>query len=205
MLIKIFLYLSTIFFIVSCAFLDWKGSRRVKIVTTALGGSSQKAMYEAYLKNLAVQADFGCHPDKGMGNAIFKRIGGAYIGEATYSIQRKLCTNYKPCDGEWAKQESRTQGNGWIWYPSKATDSNLYKADLRAKGFALEQLTQECEVIPKDARFHERCVENNGGNYLVKVRVSVKNKSCALAKTGQLAPHKKLTKILRSFRKELNL
>lgn len=197
---KIGLLIILSLFIYSCSSL-YKPSMYIKIVTTSLEKSSNKAKYSAYQKNLVVQNDFGCNPDKGNGVAIAKYIGGAFIGEATYHINERYCTNYKRCDEAWTKEESRTQGGGWIWWTGRAHGDSLFEVSQKAKAVALKRLVQECESIPKETKFHEQCAEYVDSQYIVKVRASTKDIFCRrnkdLESDGFI--HNELSKIILKY------
>jgi len=78
----------------------------------------------------------------------------------------------------WTKEQSRTQGGGWIWFPGKGVSKQAHDADLAAKGKALDYLLQECQALHRSIKFHERAVEKKKGQFHVYVRASIKQKEC---------------------------
>lgn len=84
---------------------------------------------------------------------------------------------------EWTKETSRTQGGGFIWFPGIAVKiRQLDTAILLAEGRALDYLIGECKAPHKEIQFHERCIEEDGPNFTVYVRASIKQKFCDEAK-----------------------
>ena len=82
----------------------------------------------------------------------------------------------------WARIDHRTQGGGWLWFPANASASTEYKADILAKGKALDYLLTECDVLHKDIRFVERFSIKSGGKFHVYVRANIKQNACEYAK-----------------------
>lgn len=80
---------------------------------------------------------------------------------------------------EWAKEDSRTQGGGWVWFPGKASNANLSLATMHAEGAALEYLKGECQRIPQDTKFNEKCVERTNGKFVVYVRAAIRDRACS--------------------------
>jgi hypothetical protein len=81
----------------------------------------------------------------------------------------------------WTKEQSRTQGGGWIWFPGKAVSTKEHDADLIARGKALDYLMQECQALHRGIRFHERAVSRVDGKFHVYVRASIKQGDCKYA------------------------
>jgi hypothetical protein len=80
---------------------------------------------------------------------------------------------------EWVKEDGRTQGGGWVWFPGKAAHSNLSIATMQAEGSALEYLKGECLRIPKATKFNEKCVERVNGKFVVHIRAAIRDRACS--------------------------
>jgi hypothetical protein len=105
---------------------------------------------------------------------------------------------------DWVKEDSRTQGGGWIWFPGKATSNSKAKATLMAEGAALDYLAGECEAMHKAVKFHEKCVDSRRGSYTVHVRASITQDQCRQAKSKKdIFISKQLTRKLAMYR-EIN-
>ena len=106
----------------------------------------------------------------------------------------------------WVKQDARTQGGGWIWFPGKATARDLETASLYALGRSLDYLQGECGIVPKAVKFNEKCVEHHrNGSVTVYVRASIKGKVCRYAANANNVIKQKmanlfLTKQLNNYR-----
>jgi hypothetical protein len=83
---------------------------------------------------------------------------------------------------KWTKQDGRTQAGGWIWFPGKAIGRDLERVKLDAEVMALESLRDECQMIHKEVKFNERCVEIIDGGFIVYVRAAIEHKWCEHAK-----------------------
>ena len=82
----------------------------------------------------------------------------------------------------WTHTSARTQGGGWIWFPGKFTAEDRFQAEVKALGLALSYESDECRIIPKGTKVHEKCVEKNAdGTWTVYVRASFKDKICKRA------------------------
>jgi len=103
----------------------------------------------------------------------------------------------------WTKEDSRTQGSGWIWFPGKATGENLAEAYLKAEGAALGRLMQECNFPHKEVKIHERCDERLGKFYKAYIRISVKDKFCKETKysSAEKAKTIKNTVLLKTYQR----
>lgn len=96
------------------------------------------------------------------------------------SSNRSLADGLNRCaDLEWTNEDSRTQAGGWNWYPGKGKAQSLEDAYTFAEGLALKRLLQECQLIPANVKFNERCDFTNGSTFAVFVRASVLEKDCA--------------------------
>ena len=104
------------------------------------------------------------------------------------------CQNKKSEDGSyWARNDSRTQGGGWIWFPGKGASENLEHAYMQAEGMAIKRLIMECNFPHKVVKFHERCDELDDGEYYAYVRASLKQDICSQTKNA--TPSEKKTSI----------
>lgn len=81
-------------------------------------------------------------------------------------------------DQSWVKEQSRTQGGGWIWFPGNGKSNSQAHSTLIAQGTALEYLIEECGEIPMEVKFHEKCIDQKEGQYIVYVRASVTQDQC---------------------------
>lgn len=106
---------------------------------------------------------------------------------------------------EWAVEDSRTQGGGWIWFPGKGTGTTVEESYGYAENLALQRLVQECQGIPIDAKFHERCDQKNGDTVESFVRVSVRDSECKLAQRKESKINKQLQDQLEDYLQLKNL
>lgn len=83
---------------------------------------------------------------------------------------------------EWTKEQSRTQGGGWNWYPGRGDGESLEEATLWAEGRALKLLVGECQFPHKEVKVHERCVEYKEGKVEVFLRMSLRDFECQASK-----------------------
>lgn len=79
---------------------------------------------------------------------------------------------------EWAKEDSRTQGGGFIWFPGKGIGNTIAEAYFFAEGLALSRLVQECQSIPLNTRIVERCDHRHDSIFNAYVRVNVTENDC---------------------------
>lgn len=104
----------------------------------------------------------------------------------------------------WTKEDSRTQGGGWVWFPGKGVAADRETAILLAEGAALSLLVQECQCPHKEIKSHERCVEEYAGNFRAYLRLSLLEKQCNETKYAKdekksLIENKELTKRLQRY------
>lgn len=109
---------------------------------------------------------------------------------------------------EWTKENGRTQGGGWIWYPGKGRGLSLEDATLLAEGRALEMLVKECLVPHKEVKVHERCHEQQGNEHVVFLRLSLEDTQCRQAKTSNAKfrhkiKNRELERTLTRYRKKI--
>lgn len=89
-----------------------------------------------------------------------------------------------PQDPEWITGPARIVEGGYIVYVGTAEDSSLEKAKLKAQGQALEDLANECSLIPKGTRVEDRFSKQP--NYLHQsfVKIGVEFQLCEKAKNA---------------------
>lgn len=105
----------------------------------------------------------------------------------------------------WTKEDARTQGGGWVWFPGKGIAADRETAIALAEGAAVSLLVQECQFPHKEVKSHERCVEEYADNYRAYVRVSLLEKQCDETKYAKddkrtIIENKELMKNLRRYR-----
>lgn len=79
---------------------------------------------------------------------------------------------------EWANGDIRSQGGGWIWYMASSINSDIKGAYTEAENIALYRLSQECQGIPLESKFIERCDQVSGDQFEAFVRVNVTKNDC---------------------------
>lgn len=166
-----FLRLLPFFLLLSCSLFETR--KVITIRTEEFDYSKDQAMFHAYQKALVLIAEAGCDQDLGRGDVSTKKMGTGFIAEATYKVEEKNCKNVNKCTEDWTKGETRSQAGEWVWFLGKGIAPRVKKADLYAKGQALDYLTQECSILHKSVRFIERCEERIGGSYIVYTRASI--------------------------------
>ena len=84
----------------------------------------------------------------------------------------------KPPAPEWLHRQTRTIDNGYIIYIGHSEASSQQRAQLQAEGVALEDLANECSVIPKGARVEDRYDEKTKSGHVVYVKLGVEFQEC---------------------------
>lgn len=87
-----------------------------------------------------------------------------------------------PRDPSWITQPTRTVDNGFIVYVGKSNDINPERAQFKAEGQALEDLANECSMIPKGARIEDRYLIQPKHESFAYVKVAVELQICEEAK-----------------------
>lgn len=94
-------------------------------------------------------------------------------------VRKSRCIDEKDENGEfWARSDGRSQGGGFIWFTGKGTSNNYQSSFENAEGQAISRLVKECGFAHKSAKFHERCANKEGENYLSFVRLSIDSEQC---------------------------
>lgn len=88
---------------------------------------------------------------------------------------------------DWAKENNKTQGGVWNWYPGKSTSQDLYKATTLAKIESMRKFQNDCgNVLVKTLVFNETCVQRaspyDAPQYTVYVRLTAKKDACELSR-----------------------
>ncbi|PWU12410.1 MAG: hypothetical protein C5B49_16410 [Bdellovibrio sp.] len=82
----------------------------------------------------------------------------------------------------WTQQPTRTVDNGYIVYIGSSGSPNADKAQFKAEGVALEDLANECSVVPVGARLEDRFSAKGKSEYTAYVKVAVEFQLCEQAK-----------------------
>ena len=78
----------------------------------------------------------------------------------------------------WVSQPTRTVDNGYIVYVGESEASTQSRAQLQAEGVALEDLANECSMVPKGTRVEDRYhVRGKTGSH-VFVKIAVEFQEC---------------------------
>lgn len=87
---------------------------------------------------------------------------------------------------EWTHQPTRIVDNGYIVYTGVATAPQPDRAQFKAEGIALEDLANECSMIPKGTRIEDRFVERQEGSPRADstafVKIALEFQECEQAK-----------------------
>ncbi|MCR9203358.1 MAG: hypothetical protein NXH75_02195 [Halobacteriovoraceae bacterium] len=105
---------------------------------------------------------------------------------------------------KWTQKAGRSQAAGWIFFSSKGFGKNIDEAYQKAEGRALKMLTQECRLINRYAKFHERCDEQAGNQTIAYARVSLRKDDCLYSQTNDDSTNLILTKQLKVFLEKVN-
>lgn len=84
----------------------------------------------------------------------------------------------KPPVPEWTHQTSRMVDNGYIVYVGKGEAGRADDAQFKAEGLALEDLANECSVVPKGTRVEDRYLETEEHGYVSYTKIAVELASC---------------------------
>lgn len=82
----------------------------------------------------------------------------------------------------WARQPSRVVDNGYIVYIGTASDHAAERAQFKAEGIALEDLANECSVVPQGARIEDRFVSHGTKDQTAYIKLGVEFAACEDAK-----------------------
>jgi hypothetical protein len=102
----------------------------------------------------------------------------------------------KKPDSAWTQQVTRTVDNGYIVYVEHADSGSEENARFKAEGLALEDLANECSIIPKGTRIEDRSSEQTKYGYKAYVKLAVEFQECDQAsKTVDPEQIKKLANV----------
>jgi hypothetical protein len=108
----------------------------------------------------------------------------------------------KKTQPDWVHESTRSVDNGYIVYIGNGVAMSNERAQFEAEGQALEDLANECSMIPKGTRLEDRYFEKTGHEYLAYVKVGVEFKDCEeMKKTVDPTEIKKLANV--SFTQQL--
>jgi hypothetical protein len=79
---------------------------------------------------------------------------------------------------DWIRQPTRIVDGGYIVYIGSATASNDSRAQFNAEGQALEDLANECSMIPKGARIEDRYAEKDKRDSKAWVKLALEFQEC---------------------------
>ncbi len=79
---------------------------------------------------------------------------------------------------EWAHGSTRLVDHGYIVYVGTGSAPTLEKAQFKAEGIALEDLANECSMVPKGTRIEDRYTEKNKYETVAYVRIALEFKDC---------------------------
>lgn len=86
----------------------------------------------------------------------------------------------KKTSPEWIHQPTRIVDNGYIVYVGVGSASGAERAQFTAEGLALEDLANECSMIPKGTRIEDRHVEREEHGATAYVKVALEFQECEL-------------------------
>jgi hypothetical protein len=87
-----------------------------------------------------------------------------------------------PTGPDWIRQPTRIVDGGYIVYIGTATASRPERAQFEAEGLALEDLANECSMIPKGARIEDRYSEKDKKDSKAWVKLALEFQECEEAK-----------------------
>ncbi len=87
-----------------------------------------------------------------------------------------------PISPEWTRQSTRQVDNGYIVYLGKGEASNPERAQFKAEGQALEDLANECSMIPIGTRIEDRYGEKDKHTSTAYVKVALEFQECEAAR-----------------------
>ncbi|MGZ3797623.1 MAG: hypothetical protein ACXVB1_14725, partial [Pseudobdellovibrionaceae bacterium] len=107
-----------------------------------------------------------------------KRLG-KWIGSALSIWMTFACSSEPKSKGpEWIHEPTRIVDNGYIVYVGNGEAGTPEKAQFKAEGQALEDLANECSMIPKGTRLEDRFSEKGKYEYSAYVKIAVEFKDC---------------------------
>jgi hypothetical protein len=87
-----------------------------------------------------------------------------------------------PTSPDWTRQPTRTVDGGYIVYIGTGEASNAERAQFKAEGLALEDLANECSMIPKGVRIEDRFVEKSEHESKAYVKLALEFQECEQAR-----------------------
>lgn len=200
-------FILQLFFLTACTHLsetasevkEWyTGPKMIKIQAEDANQDLNKALFAANQKAIQKVQERGCETKIGESETYYRRTGSGWIATAIYRVPVKKCQqeDLKPCTDDWTKETSRSQGGGWVWFPGLGVHASLSRAILAAEGTSLNYLYGECQSIPNETKFNERCITRENQKYKVHVRASIRQNSC----DPSSASNKELVSRLLSYR-----
>ncbi len=78
----------------------------------------------------------------------------------------------------WTKEPTRSVDNGYIVYIGSAEGPTQEKAQFKAEGIALEDLANECSLLPLGVRIEDRFSSKEKTGYISYVKVGVEFQEC---------------------------
>lgn len=85
---------------------------------------------------------------------------------------------------EWLHQPTRVVDGGYIVYVGSAAGPNADRAQFKAEGVALEDLANECSLLPKGTRIEDRYTEPVGREFVAYVKLAVEFQDCEAGRTA---------------------
>jgi hypothetical protein len=79
---------------------------------------------------------------------------------------------------DWTHQASRMVDNGYIVYVGKGEASRADDAQFKAEGLALEDLANECSMVPKGTRVEDRYLVTTKTGYTSYTKVGLELQEC---------------------------
>lgn len=79
---------------------------------------------------------------------------------------------------DWTHQASRVVDNGYIVYVGKGDASRADDAQFKAEGLALEDLANECSMVPKGTRVEDRFMVSAKNGYTAYTKVALELQEC---------------------------
>ncbi len=78
----------------------------------------------------------------------------------------------------WTQQPTRTIDNGYIIYVGRGESGTTENAEFKASGVALEDLANECSMVPKGTRVEDRFAETTTTGIIAYTKIGVEFQTC---------------------------
>lgn len=82
---------------------------------------------------------------------------------------------------DWTRQPARTVDNGYLVYVGSAAGPSETRATFKAEGLALEDLANECSLLPTETRIEDHFVRPGSFGPTVFVKIGVPFEACGVA------------------------